>query len=251
MSLTPCFGVRKTARHARRSTVPVAIAVGGLAAVFVPALAGTASAAPSAVSLAAPAAASSSDFARLRGCESGGNYAINTGNGYYGAYQFSAGTWRGLGYQGLPHQASPATQDAAAARLQSAQGWQPWPGCARALGLGSGQSASRSGPTAPAARASRGGSRSAVVAVAVARPGRPSFDGRIITTADVNQDLASVRAWQGRMAARGWSIAVDGHFGPQSSGVAKRFAAEKHLSPATPGSVDKAVFDGAWTIAVS
>ena len=71
----------------------------------------------------------------LRKCESNGNYAINTGNGYYGAYQFAAGTWRKLGYSGLPHEASPAIQDEAARKLQAQQGWSPWPACTRKLGL--------------------------------------------------------------------------------------------------------------------
>ena len=75
------------------------------------------------------------NLARLRQCESGGNYSINTGNGYYGAYQFSPRTWRGLGYAGLPHQASAAVQDEAAAKLQAQQGWRPWPGCSRKLRL--------------------------------------------------------------------------------------------------------------------
>lgn len=50
---------------------------------------------------------------KLRTCESGGNYADNTGNGYYGAYQFSLGTWQRLGYSGLPSDASPSEQDQA------------------------------------------------------------------------------------------------------------------------------------------
>lgn len=50
---------------------------------------------------------------KLRQCESGGNYATNTGNGYYGAYQFSLSTWQRLGYSGLPSSAPPAQQDAA------------------------------------------------------------------------------------------------------------------------------------------
>jgi len=74
-------------------------------------------------------------WAALRTCESGGNYTDNTGNGYYGAYQFSLGTWRGLGLAGLPSQASPATQDAAAQRLQARSGWGQWPACARRLQL--------------------------------------------------------------------------------------------------------------------
>ncbi len=74
-------------------------------------------------------------WAALRKCESNGNYAINTGNGYYGAYQFAAGTWRKLGFSGLPHEASPAVQDEAARKLQAQQGWGPWPACTRKLGL--------------------------------------------------------------------------------------------------------------------
>ena len=74
-------------------------------------------------------------WAALRKCESNGNYAINTGNGYYGAYQFAASTWRKLGFTGLPHVASAATQDQAARKLQAQQGWGPWPACTRNLGL--------------------------------------------------------------------------------------------------------------------
>lgn len=77
----------------------------------------------------------SQQFAELRLCESGGNYADNTGNGYYGAYQFALSTWAGLGYSGLPSQASPATQNQAAEQLQAADGWSPWPACSAALGL--------------------------------------------------------------------------------------------------------------------
>lgn len=75
------------------------------------------------------------DFSSLRQCESGGNYSSNTGNGYYGAYQFSSSTWSNLGFSGLPSTASPATQDAAAQQLQARSGWGQWPACATALGL--------------------------------------------------------------------------------------------------------------------
>jgi len=74
-------------------------------------------------------------WAALRLCESGGNYAEDTGNGYYGAYQFSEATWSGLGYPGRPDQASPALQDQAAQRLQALAGWGQWPACSAALGL--------------------------------------------------------------------------------------------------------------------
>jgi len=83
----------------------------------------------------ATSAAGGGVWASLRQCESGGNYADNTGNGYYGAYQFSAGTWHGLGYAGLPSAATPAVQDQAAQKLQARSGWGQWPACSRRLGL--------------------------------------------------------------------------------------------------------------------
>ena len=75
-----------------------------------------------------------SGWQQLRNCESGGNYSINTGNGYYGAYQFSISTWEGVGFSGIPSDASPETQDAAAQKLYSMRGSQPWPVCGRYLG---------------------------------------------------------------------------------------------------------------------
>jgi hypothetical protein len=72
---------------------------------------------------------------QLRECESGNNYQENTGNGFYGAYQFSAQTWANLGYPGRPDLEPPAMQDQAAMRLQQSAGWGQWPACAAALGL--------------------------------------------------------------------------------------------------------------------
>ena len=83
----------------------------------------------------APPQPAAESLAALRQCESGGNYAIATGNGYYGAYQFSPEAWRSLGYGGLPHQAPPHVQDQAASALWSRSGWAPWPGCSRKLRL--------------------------------------------------------------------------------------------------------------------
>jgi hypothetical protein len=90
-------------------------------------------AAPAPVPATAPA--TGDVWAGLRLCESGGNYAENTGNGYYGAYQFSASTWHGLGLPGLPSDASPAAQDRAAQQLQARSGWGQWPSCSRRLRL--------------------------------------------------------------------------------------------------------------------
>ncbi len=80
-------------------------------------------------------APSQSDLARLRNCESSDNPATNTGNGFYGAYQFDLETYHGLGYVGLPSNASLATQTDAAIKLEEDRGWQPWPACSQKLGL--------------------------------------------------------------------------------------------------------------------
>jgi uncharacterized protein YabE (DUF348 family) len=72
----------------------------------------------------------------LAQCESGGNWAINTGNGYYGGLQFNLGTWQSYGGTGLPSENSRETQIAVATRLRDASGgYGPWPGCAASLGL--------------------------------------------------------------------------------------------------------------------
>lgn len=72
----------------------------------------------------------------LAQCESGGNWAINTGNGYYGGLQFSLSTWRAYGGPGYPHQQSRETQIAIAEKLRAATGgYGSWPGCAAKLGL--------------------------------------------------------------------------------------------------------------------
>ena len=73
---------------------------------------------------------------RLAQCESGGNWHINTGNGYYGGLQFSLGTWHAYGGSGLPSQHSREDQIAVATRLRDASGgYGPWPACAARLGL--------------------------------------------------------------------------------------------------------------------
>ena len=69
----------------------------------------------------------------LRQCEASGNYLVNTGNGYYGAYQFDQPTWESVGGTGRPHWAEPVVQDARARLLSARRGWQPWPICGRHL----------------------------------------------------------------------------------------------------------------------
>jgi uncharacterized protein YabE (DUF348 family) len=83
----------------------------------------------------APAVASGSVWDRLAACESGGNWSINTGNGFYGGLQFTLGTWHAYGGSGLPSNNSRAAQIAVAKRLQAAAGWGQWPACSSKLGL--------------------------------------------------------------------------------------------------------------------
>jgi len=100
------------------------MAVAGAVAVGTPiALAGTANAAPD------------SAWDRLAQCEAGGNWNINTGNGFSGGLQFTPGTWRAFGGTGAAWQASRETQIAVAERVLAAQGWGAWPSCSSKMGL--------------------------------------------------------------------------------------------------------------------
>ena len=83
----------------------------------------------------APKVSSGGVWDRLAQCESGGNWGINTGNGYYGGLQFSLSTWRANGGSGMPHQASREQQIAVAKKVQAGQGWGAWPACTAKLGI--------------------------------------------------------------------------------------------------------------------
>jgi LysM repeat protein len=111
------------------------LAVAGAVAVGTPiALAGNADAAPSSV------------WDKVAQCESGGNWNTNTGNGYYGGLQFSAGTWRAYGGSGSAHNASREQQIAVAERVLAAQGWGAWPVCSRKAGARGQAATVRSAP---------------------------------------------------------------------------------------------------------
>jgi LysM repeat protein len=83
----------------------------------------------------AAAPASGSVWDRLAQCESGGNWGINTGNGYSGGLQFAPGTWAANGGSGSAHNASRAEQIRVAERVRASQGWGAWPACSAKLGL--------------------------------------------------------------------------------------------------------------------
>jgi hypothetical protein len=122
-----------------RKAISTVAAVGGLAVASL-ASAGTAE------------AATDAQWDRLAQCESGGNWAINTGNGFYGGLQFTHGTWIAFGggqFANNAHQASRGEQIQVAAKVAKGQGWSAWPSCSRKAGLWG------TAPTAPGSAVSR------------------------------------------------------------------------------------------------
>ncbi|MFH8774649.1 transglycosylase family protein [Streptomyces sp. NPDC017958] len=105
------------------------------------------------------AAADNGVWDRIAQCESGGNWHINTGNGYYGGLQFSAGTWRAYGgtaYAPTADRASRSAQIAVAGKVQHAQGWGAWPVCsARAGASGTAPAAGSPSASTPGTSASK------------------------------------------------------------------------------------------------
>jgi len=176
------------------------------------------------VALAAPASADTT-FANIRQCESGGNYGANTGNGYYGAYQFSQQTWNGLGYPGLPSDASPATQDAAAAQLAARSGFGQWPVCGAGGGSYTAPATTYTQPvqTYSAPAASRDFTRTAIAAPA------PADVYGFFSTADVGTVRDDVKLFQKAMVKRHYKLKVDGQFGPQTEKVTMAFQKAKKL----------------------
>ena len=100
------------------------VAVGAAGALFAP----------------AATAAPDSDWDRLAQCESGGDWHINTGNGFQGGLQFNQGTWQGHGGGEFAPSADQATREqqiVVAERVLASQGWGAWPACSASLGLNS------------------------------------------------------------------------------------------------------------------
>ncbi len=71
---------------------------------------------------------------RIAACESGGNWAINTGNGYYGGLQFNVATWAGYDGYATANLAPKSVQIEKAQQVQAARGWSPWT-CAAMVGI--------------------------------------------------------------------------------------------------------------------
>ncbi|MBX9366182.1 transglycosylase family protein [Streptomyces massasporeus] len=114
-------------KHRRPSKATRAIAVAGVA--------GAAVAAPL-MAAGNASAATASEWDAVAQCEAGGNWSINTGNGYYGGLQFSASTWAGYGgtkYAATADQATKAQQIEIGEKVLAGQGKGAWPVCGKGL----------------------------------------------------------------------------------------------------------------------
>ncbi|MFF1724699.1 transglycosylase family protein [Streptomyces sviceus] len=103
-------------------------------------------------------AATASEWDAVAQCESGGNWSINTGNGYYGGLQFSASTWAAYGgtqYASQANQASKSQQIAVAEKVLASQGKGAWPVCGKGL-----SGASYSGSSSSSSSSNSSSSRS-------------------------------------------------------------------------------------------
>lgn len=200
---------------------------------------GTASADPSA-----------NDWLKVRQCESGNRYNINTGNGYYGAYQFDLSTWKSVGGTGYPHQASVSEQDYRALRLYRMRGWSPWI-CAALVGVkedkdaksgvlpptdgsttGGGSSSGGSGGSGGSSGGSGGGSSSTA----------PAYPGKQLHEGDYSEAL---KKWQKQMGKLGYGLTGTGYFGPKTKTAVLKLQKERGLN--VVGFIGPSTWKAAWT----
>jgi peptidoglycan hydrolase-like protein with peptidoglycan-binding domain len=214
MFYAPRHAAARRPRPLRNSIVDVAIAG---SATFI-----------TGISLSAPAQAASV-WDAVAACESGGNWAINTGNGFSGGLQFSASTWAAYGgtrYASRANLASKAAQIAIAKRVLAGQGPGAWPTCSRRAGLT--RANGGAGGAAPAARSTV--SRS-TARTATAVSGRLAVDGVMgpMTT-------RAIQRWVGTTA--------DGAFGPLSKKALQRkvgVAPDGAIGPLTVGALQSKI----------
>jgi peptidoglycan hydrolase-like protein with peptidoglycan-binding domain len=220
---------------------------------LIAAVAGIGAAGAVVLSLVVPFTAASADpsasvWHRLRNCESSDEYGIDTGNGYYGAYQFNLATWQSVGGAGYPNKASKGEQDARALILYRERGWQPWT-CASILGLredkdarsgrisdihvpGGKLGASDGKPTKPKPVGTTGPKSSA-----------PAWPGTKYWT--LGDESSTIARWQAQMHTRGSFLVGTGTFGPNTLAVVKRIQAQNGLKQT--GLLGPVTWSLAWT----
>jgi peptidoglycan hydrolase-like protein with peptidoglycan-binding domain len=181
---------------------------------------------------------------QLRICESSNRYDIDTGNGYFGAYQFSLSTWASVGGVGKPSDAKPAEQDYRALMLYRKRGWSPWT-CAVMIGLTEDADA-RSGvmppqPTSfdtPYSFVNAGGTATGSSALTA-----PAWPGRQYAEGDFAEDVA---AWQKQATALGYDIIGTGYVGPSTVAAIRDIQAKAGLD--VTGDLGAKTWEAAWTL---
>lgn len=168
---------------------------------------------------------SANDWYQLRMCESTNRYDINTGNGYYGAYQFDLSTWRSVGGSGYPNQAPAAEQDHRALILYRDRGWEPWV-CAGLVGLTNDADAG-TGVQPPVSGNQGGGGSGSEGGGSARSAGAPAYPGRQFAEGDSSQAL---KAWQKQMGRRGYGLTGTGFFGPKTKAAVLALQAKAGLN---------------------
>ena len=164
------------------------------------------------VSLSAPAEAAGSVWDAVAACESGGNWAIQTGNGYYGGLQFSQSTWNAYGgnqYAPTANRASKAAQIATAQRVLASQGPGAWPVCSQRAGLTRANGGAAAGVPARTVTVSRSTTRTAVAVSGSQATGKLAVDGVMGP-----MTARAIQRWVG--------ATPDGAFGPISKKALQR-----------------------------
>ena len=156
-------------------------------------------------------------------CESGGNWSINTGNGYYGGLQFSSSTWKAFGggeYASTANKASKAEQIAVAQRTLDQQGPGAWPTCGKKAGLtrANGGADANAQPGGGSASASRDSERTSPSSGALVVDGKfgpattRSLQGWIGVSQDGSLSTSDIKALQTKIGA-----APDGKIGAETT----------------------------------
>ena len=190
------------------------------------------------VSLSAPAQAAGSVWDAVAACESGGNWAINTGNGFYGGLQFSGSTWKASGgtrYAPRADLASRAGQIATAQRTLASQGPGAWPTCGQRAGLTRANGGTVRAAPAPTIVVSRSKARTALSGKpAAAKPlvGKPAAGKLAVDGAMGPMTTRAIQRWVG--------TTPDGAFGPMSRKALQRKVGatpDGAIGPATIGAL--------------
>ncbi len=183
---------------------------------------------------------SADDWYQLRMCESTNRYDINTGNGYYGAYQFDLSTWRSVGGSGYPHEATPAEQDYRALILYRNRGWNPWV-CADLVGLSEDSDARTRVAPPVGGNQSSGNGASEGPDVAEPSGSAPAYPGRQFNEGDSSEEL---KAWQKQMGTRGYDLVGTGFFGPKTKAAVLDLQAKAGLN--VVGYIGPRTWAAAW-----